>query len=228
MSTPLFYVIGYLALMIPTYVLPYFGSNSIIANGVGALVGRGMTPFWWLHAWALAMLILISFVRGKHIGKSYLFVFPVMAAAFDMVPFLNWIPLIPTVMHLLALVLGVIGAVQASTSGETHNPALKGVFISAAVMTLATIGGSLFFTLNAKNAASTTAPKTLPLMQPSKTIEPPQQKEPVKSEQTEPTPPPTPATNVVAKPSVNHTNTVAPKQVKSDHPQKSRQINLND
>ena len=225
MTTPLFYVIGYLALMIPTYVLPYFGSNSIIANGVGALVGRGMTPFWWLHAWALVMLALIAFARGRHTGKPYLLVFPIIAAAFDMVPFLNWIPLVPTVMHLLALVLGAIGAVHAGEPGETHKPVLKGVFISAAAMTLATIGGSLFFTINAKNSVSTTTSSTPPLTQPAKAIAPPSLHEPVLSAANAQ---PTPAEKVITKPHANHPRTTAPAQVKSDLPHRSRQINLND
>jgi hypothetical protein len=46
MTNALFYTVGYLGLMVPTYVLPYFGSNSIIVNGIGAAVGRRMTPFW--------------------------------------------------------------------------------------------------------------------------------------------------------------------------------------
>lgn len=46
MNNAFLYVAGYFALMVPTYVLPYFGSNSIIVNSIGAAVGRGMTPFW--------------------------------------------------------------------------------------------------------------------------------------------------------------------------------------
>ena len=102
------FALGYLCLMIPTYILPYFGSNSVIVGAIGAVVGRGLTPQWWMHAWCLVMLVLMASVRGKSNGRTYLMVFPIIGGLFDLTPFLSFIPFVPTVMHLCALVLGFI------------------------------------------------------------------------------------------------------------------------
>lgn len=113
-TNPVSYVLLYLAGMIPTYVLPYMGSNSHVARGAANAVasaygGDGGTfsgPFY-LHLFLLAGLIALAYLRGREIGKAWLVVFPVLAAVFDMAPLLNVIPLVPTVMHLLAIILGV-------------------------------------------------------------------------------------------------------------------------
>lgn len=152
LKNTVFYVIGYLLLMIPTYVLPYFGSNSLIANGLGAALGRGPMPQWWLHAWALVMLVLLGHLRGKLVGKRYLIVFPLVAAVFDMVPGLSIIPMVPTVMHALAIILGAINpvVVNAALEGDATSPALpsRGPTIVAGLMTVATVAGSAWFALN--------------------------------------------------------------------------------
>lgn len=148
LKNTVFYVIGYLLLMIPTYVLPYFGSNSWVANGLGAALGRGPMPQWWLHAWALVMLVLVVHLRGKLVGKHYLIVFPLVAAVFDMVPGLSAIPLVPTVMHLLAIVLGVITPALERGNEMQAEPSPRRSLIVAGLMTVATFAGSAWFTFN--------------------------------------------------------------------------------
>lgn len=153
LKNTVFYVIGYLLLMTPTYVLPYFGSNSLIANGLGATFGHDPMPQWWLHAWALVMLVLLGHVRGKRVGKRYLMVFPLVAAVFDMVPGLSAIPLVPTVMHLLAIILGAINPVVVSAAVKTDAdtqpvPTFLRPAIVAGMMTLATVAGSAWFAFN--------------------------------------------------------------------------------
>ena len=113
------FVIGYLFFMLPTYVLPYFGSNSAIVGAIGDAVGRGFTPQFWLHAWCLIMMVMVNSIRGKNIGKGWLLVLPVLAGFFS-VPGLNLILLVSNVMHLLALVLGAIGS--AAVVGDTETP----------------------------------------------------------------------------------------------------------
>ena len=48
-------------------------------------------------------------------------VVPILATVFDLVPGLSAIPLVPTVMHLLAIILGVVGvkATVAATESST-------------------------------------------------------------------------------------------------------------
>lgn len=112
------YILIYIVLMIPTYVLPYFGSNSVIANGAGALVdaasGGKTTMFthfpFLLHAAFLIALCVTAFIRGGIISKKWILVFPLIALICDLTPGLSSIPFLPSILHLLAIILGVVGA----------------------------------------------------------------------------------------------------------------------
>jgi hypothetical protein len=106
------FAILYIVLMIPTYLLPYMGSNSSILNATSA----GMNPFFWLHLSILIILAVVTWFRGSNIDKKWLLIFPILALVFDLVPGLSSIPLVPTVMHLLAIILGVVGTKQAIAS----------------------------------------------------------------------------------------------------------------
>ena len=99
-----FYLWLYIAVMVPTYLLPYAGSNSLLI-GVASL---GATlPQFLVHLACLIALCIFAKYRGDYIGKGWIVIFPVVAAVFDMVPVINWLPLIPTVMHVCALVIGM-------------------------------------------------------------------------------------------------------------------------
>ena len=119
------YVLLYLMFLVPTYALPYAGSNAYmtVLSGLETLRETGLPPdeaiagmfgvaagAFLAHLGCLLALFLLvlALVPGKWVA-----VFPVIAATFDMVPFLNWIPLVPTAMHLLALVLGAKGISEA-------------------------------------------------------------------------------------------------------------------
>lgn len=149
LRTPLVFIVGYVILMIPTYLLPWLGSNSAVVNALGAAVGWGMTPQWWAHVWCLGMLILLAHLRGGVIGKNFLVAFPALAAAFDLTPILSMIPLVPTILHLLALILGATTASRAPSEdagGVDKLPATtRKAGILAGGMTFAAIAGSLLF-----------------------------------------------------------------------------------
>ena len=104
------YYIRRILLMIPTYWLPYLGSNSTALNAAGSAGGIGMSPAFWLHLGALILLVGVAWMRGKPIGKTWLVIFPILALVFDLTPGLNFIPMVPTVMHLMAIILGVSGS----------------------------------------------------------------------------------------------------------------------
>lgn len=113
---PVVFVGAYLAFMIPTYVLPYFGSNSVAARVATAAVAAAagvrqplFVPFY-LHLICLAALCVLAYTRGSVVDKKWLLIFPFLAMVFDLTPVLAWIPLVPTVMHLLTIILGVVGA----------------------------------------------------------------------------------------------------------------------
>ena len=120
-NAPVF-LLAYIVFMVPTYVLPYAGSNSAMFQAAGAAFGaRGSSVPFWLHLGCMLVLCILCRVRGQYMEKGWLLVFPVLAMVFDFVPFLSAIPLIPTVMHLLALVLGVI-----ATRGVVAAPPVAG------------------------------------------------------------------------------------------------------
>lgn len=155
----LVFVVGYVTLMIPTYLLPWLGSNSAVLNVVGASIGHGMTPQWWAHAWCLVMLILMTRMRGSFIGKKYLPAFPLLAAVFDLTPGLSMIPLIPTALHLAAIIFGIkIGEQQPISDDVTMPSGLastsRNAGILAGLMTAAAIFGSTLFVSTSKKSLS--------------------------------------------------------------------------
>lgn len=93
----------YILVMVPTYVLPYFGSNSVV---IGAVTGGATLPAFLVHLACLIALCVFARMRGQIIGKGWLVALPVVAAVFDLVPLLNWIPLVPTAFHVAAIVIG--------------------------------------------------------------------------------------------------------------------------
>jgi hypothetical protein len=104
------FVILYLLFMLPTYFLPYLGSNSAVIGTLGAVADAGVNPAFWPHLGSLIILIVVTWFRGALIDKKWLIIFPILATVFDLVPGLSSIPIIPTVMHLLVIILGVAGA----------------------------------------------------------------------------------------------------------------------
>ena len=112
------YVGLYLLFMLPTYILPYFGSNSLTANAIyaaaGAASGVGFAGnlLFLVHILCLGALCLLAWLRGSEIGKTWIVTLPIVASVFDIVPGLSMIPLVPTVMHVIAIVTGVSGQPQ--------------------------------------------------------------------------------------------------------------------
>jgi hypothetical protein len=113
------FVVVYVVFMLPTYLLPYLGSNSAALNTLGAAVDAGLNPAFYWHLTALLVLIGVTWLRGSVIEKKWLVIFPVLATVFDLAPGLSMIPLVPTVMHLLAIILGVVGTSVVPASRRT-------------------------------------------------------------------------------------------------------------
>lgn len=153
LSSTVGFLVSYLALMIPTYLLPYAGSNSSIINGMAALFGRGPTPQWWMHFWCLVMLVLVAHVRGQLVQKTFLLAFPILALVFDLTPGLSAIPFVPTLMHLLCIILGAMGVVPASDE-STVAPTFSGTTKTAAGVSLLSVVGMLWFAVSVQTAAS--------------------------------------------------------------------------
>lgn len=112
------FVVVYILFMLPTYFLPYLGSNSAVVGTLGAVSEAGVNPAFWLHLGSLGVLIVMTWFRGVLIDKKWLIIFPILATVFDLVPGLNIIPLVPTVMHLLAIILGVAGVKASAPASQ--------------------------------------------------------------------------------------------------------------
>lgn len=104
------FICVYMVLMLPTYYLPYVGSNSAVIGTLGAITEAGVHPAFWMHLAALVGLVVVTWFRGVYVEKKWLVVLPIIATLFDLAPGLNIIPLIPTTMHILTMVLGVAAA----------------------------------------------------------------------------------------------------------------------
>lgn len=109
------FVFSYLLVATPTYIFPYFGSNSALINGTSTAMGLGALPQFWYHLLALYLLVVIAWLRGAHTGRRWIAIFPFLAGIFDMVPGLNWFFLIPTAFHVVTLIIGVKGDVVRAT-----------------------------------------------------------------------------------------------------------------
>lgn len=99
------FFIAYAVTLIPTYVLPYFGSNSLLVNGLASGAGGMPVQFWW-HISCYAVLMFLAFIRGARISRLWLVTFPLLSAIFDLMPVINNIPLAPTVFNIAALYIG--------------------------------------------------------------------------------------------------------------------------
>ncbi len=112
------FVAIYVLIAFPTYILPVYGSNSLISYMMS-----GVNFYFWLHLFVLLVLIFLAKIRGEIVGKNYLSVFAQLALVFDLVPFLNFIPLAATSMHILV----ILNAMKKSEKlkGSTESILLK-------------------------------------------------------------------------------------------------------
>lgn len=105
------FVVAYVIFMLPTYFLPYAGSNSFVLHTLDAAVGtKHLNAAFYFHMGSMLVLCFMCWVRGSYVSRNWLLIFPILAIVFDFVPGLSVIPLIPTGMHLAAIIAGVAGA----------------------------------------------------------------------------------------------------------------------
>lgn len=130
-SALLFFIL-YAIFLVPTYLLPYAGSNSSVVNALGAAAGIGLTPQFWAHVACLFVLISMTWLRGCATSRQWIVVFPAIATLFDLTPGLSLIPFLPTVMHVLTLVIGVRGS--SGQADAIHVPPVGALLVAAVGM----------------------------------------------------------------------------------------------
>ncbi len=98
----------YLIAMFPTYIYRWFFVAGAIADasaGGNNASALGSTATILL-AISYAVMIFVSYKRGISNDRKFLVAFPVAGAVFDI--FLGFIPFIPTLFNILAIVFGVM------------------------------------------------------------------------------------------------------------------------
>jgi hypothetical protein len=133
LKNPAIFFLVYLVFVIPTYILPYFGSNSLLVSGLIAASG-GSNPFFWMHLWCLSVVIVITWWRGYITNAAWIAIFPVIGTIFDLTPGFTWFFLLPTLMHVLAIIFGVR---QSPSSDEAMLPRFQVRVIAGIVAILA-------------------------------------------------------------------------------------------
>ncbi|MFC0349242.1 hypothetical protein [Undibacterium danionis] len=97
----------YFLFMLPTYLLPYLGSNSSVIHAALSGAANKLWILTTVHLASLLILVFVAYLRGRTNGKSALFALPLCAGLFDVIPILSLIPLVPTILHVIALVMGM-------------------------------------------------------------------------------------------------------------------------
>ena len=98
------FILLYILLAVPTYILPYLGSNSL---GV-TIASEGATlGFAVIHIACLIMLIVLAQKRRKMLTIAHLWIYPSIALCFDMIPGLSLIPFVATTFHIITISLAV-------------------------------------------------------------------------------------------------------------------------
>ena len=94
------FMLSYIFTAVFTYIWrPAFIANSLQNNGSGD-TGTLYTILFINYA----ILILLSYERGKGTNKNYLWAFPTVGAIFDIV--LGFIPFVPSIMNIATLISG--------------------------------------------------------------------------------------------------------------------------
>lgn len=97
------FLIIYVIFMIPTYFWRYAFIGAAFKDDAN-IDGLGNTMDI-LMILSYAIMTYVTYSRGKAIGKGYLAAFPIVGAVFDFI--LIFIPLVPTVMNIITIVLGM-------------------------------------------------------------------------------------------------------------------------
>lgn len=92
----------YCLIALPTYVLPFLNQYRGLTYGSVLLE----SPALLIHFLCLLALVGLGWLRGLQTQQTWLILLPLLAMAFDLLPSLNWIFLLPTFLHSAAIATG--------------------------------------------------------------------------------------------------------------------------
>jgi hypothetical protein len=108
LRNPFVFLFFYILFVSPAYDLAGMGSDPEINHALNAAADDSLNPVFWNHAGSLVLLLIVSWGRGRIINKRWLIRFPLLAAVFQAIPGAGAIPVVPTLLHLFAIILGLI------------------------------------------------------------------------------------------------------------------------
>ena len=105
----------FLAVFLIPFVLTYIVGwlSTFMGMGVGSMGAAWLLTKAFLVVLYVCM-IAASLLRGVANGSKWAVVFPIAAGIFDIVPPLSLVPLVPTVLNIIALIMGVRAGKTAS------------------------------------------------------------------------------------------------------------------
>ena len=89
------------------FLIPCVLTYIPLAGVLGSLL-LGINPIL-IPVALYALMALACYFRGRASNQSWLIALPLVAAAFDLLPVISWVPLVPTALNVIAIILGVRG-----------------------------------------------------------------------------------------------------------------------
>jgi OFA family oxalate/formate antiporter-like MFS transporter len=111
LASPVLFVVLYLVFMVPLYIVPWLTPSGMAAGLVS-------NPVFWIPIVCWLALIILAFMRGVTVGYGWLVALAIIGAFFDLVPGMNWLPMVPTVANLVCLVCGAALKPQAALTSH--------------------------------------------------------------------------------------------------------------
>lgn len=99
------YALSYLFFTFLTYMWRLSVFSVAMNKNVDSNIEGMASAAIWVLLINYVILVLIAYYRGKAIDKKYIIIFPIIAGLFDVI--LVFIPLVPTIMNITALITGV-------------------------------------------------------------------------------------------------------------------------
>lgn len=101
------FAITYVVLVLPTYLLPYMRVDSSAPYHVDNVGADALSFPFLIHLVSMITLCSICWVRGTIVDKKWLVALPMIAFAFEFIAKLTVIPYVPSMYHVLAIIVGV-------------------------------------------------------------------------------------------------------------------------
>lgn len=118
-DNPLFFIVSYVFFMLFAYLLPSPGFVASINKGLFLSASWVETVLSIIQSLTCVVLILICLFRGLAAKRIWLAAYPALLLLFSCTPRLAIIPYIPSILHGLAIILGLVSVTEERESRKT-------------------------------------------------------------------------------------------------------------